>query len=65
VFANIQNLMPAESYEYITQGAHLELLLQNAGLVFGGTTVIVMMSLVLACINIMRFEPLKIFNKQY
>ena len=44
---------------------NVNFLLQNAGLVFGGTTAVVMLSLVLACVNIVRFEPLKIFNKQY
>jgi hypothetical protein len=39
--------------------------MQNVGLVFGGTTAVVMLSLVLACVGIVRFQPLKIFSKQY
>jgi len=65
VFAGIQNLVSPEMFESLTHGANLELLLKNIGIVFGGTTVVVMLSLILACINIIRFEPLKIFNKQY
>jgi ABC-type antimicrobial peptide transport system permease subunit len=65
VFEGIRELVAPEMFEQLMSGANLELFLQNAGLVFGGTTAVVMLSLILACINIVRFEPLKIFNKQY
>jgi len=64
-FAGIQDLVAPEMFEQLTNGGNFGLILQNAGLVFGGTTAVVMLSLILACINIVRFEPLKIFNKQY
>ena len=65
VFAGISELVSPEFFGKLTQGSNIAMLLQNTGLVFGGTTAVVMLSLVLACINIVRFEPLKIFNKRY
>jgi hypothetical protein len=65
VFADIRDLISAESFENLIQGRNFGLLMQNAGIVFGGTTTVVILSLVLVCVNIIRFEPLKIFNKQY
>jgi ABC-type antimicrobial peptide transport system permease subunit len=65
VFEGIQDLVAPEMFRHLTQGANIELLLQNVGLVFAGTTAVVMLSLILACVNIVRLEPLKIFNKQY
>jgi hypothetical protein len=65
VFDGIRSLVSPEMFDHLTRGASLELFMQNLLYVFGGTTVIVMISLLLACINIIRFEPLKIFNKQY
>jgi len=44
---------------------NLVLMFQNTMIVFGVTIGVVILSLMLACINIVRFEPLKIFNKQY
>lgn len=40
-------------------------LFRNILAIFTGMTGVVMLSLILACVNIIRFEPLKIFNKQY
>ena len=54
-----------EVAEKLAQGADLGLMLQNIGIVFAGATGVVALSLILACVNIVRFEPLKIFNKQY
>jgi ABC-type antimicrobial peptide transport system permease subunit len=65
VFEGMQSLISTEMFETLTSGANFELLLQNIVFVFGGMTVIVVLSLTLACINIIRFEPMKIFNKQY
>lgn len=65
VFTNMQDLMSVESFENLTQGFNISLIFQNIGIIFGGTTAVVMLSLILACINIIRFEPLKIFNRQY
>jgi hypothetical protein len=65
VFESIKEFVSVEFFESLTHGLKFELLLQNIGLVFVGTTAVVILSLVLACINIIRFEPLKIFNKQY
>jgi len=65
VFEGMRDLVSPEIFEQLTDGGNLKMILQNAGLVFSGTTAVVMVSLVLACINIVRFEPLKIFNKQY
>jgi len=65
MFKNMRDLMSPESFTNLTQSKNLELILQNAGLVFSGITAIVVFALVIACIYIIRFEPLKIFNKQY
>jgi ABC-type antimicrobial peptide transport system permease subunit len=65
IFRDIQDLVSPEIFKQLTRSANLELILQNTGLVFGGTAVVVILSLILACINIIRFEPLKIFNKRY
>ena len=65
VFEGIKEFVSVEFFESLTQGINLDLLLKNIGIIFAGTTLVVMLSLVLACINIIRFEPLKIFNKQY
>ena len=65
IFKNMQDLVLAETFDTLTTGANLELVLQNTSIVFGWTTVIVILTLILTCINIIRFEPLKIFNKQY
>ena len=64
IFIGMKDLVSAETFENLTRVSTLEIW-QNIGLVFGGTTAVVMLSLILACINIVRFEPLKIFNKQY
>jgi len=64
-FEGIKELVSPEFFENLTQGINWDVLLQNIGLVFGGTTAVVMLSLILACVNIIRFEPLKIFNKRY
>ena len=65
VFAGISELVSPDFFERLTQGKSVMMFMPNAGIVFGGTTAVVMLSLVMACINIVRFEPLKIFNKQY
>lgn len=65
VFENMQSMVSTEIFNTLTRNANIELLLQNAGFVFGGMTVIMVLSLTVACINIIRFEPMKIFNKQY
>ena len=65
VFVGIKEFVSPEFFESLTKGVNITMVLQNIGLVFDGTTAVVMLSLVLACINIVRFEPLKIFNKRY
>ena len=65
VYEGMRELVSAESFEKLAQGADLGTLLQNIGIVFAGATGVVALSLVLACVNIIRFEPLKIFNRQY
>jgi putative ABC transport system permease protein len=65
VLEGIHEFVSPEMFEQLTHSANIELILQNIAWVFGGTTAVVMLSLILACINIVRFEPLKIFNKRY
>ena len=65
VFEDMRAFISDESFETLTRGGNFALILQNIGFVFGGTTVVVVLSLIFTCVNIVRFEPLKIFNKQY
>ena len=65
VFIGMREFISVDMFENLTKAANPELLLNNIIFVFGGTTAIVMFSLILACVNIIRFEPLKIFGKQY
>jgi hypothetical protein len=58
-------MVSPEMFEQLTGGGNLALFLQNIAWVFGGATVVVVFTMILACINIVRFEPLKIFNKRY
>ena len=41
------------------------LILQNVGITFGGVTAVALLTLVFAAVYIVRFEPLKIFNKRH
>ena len=65
VFSSIHNMLTPGILESIASATGLSMIFQNIGIVFGGMTVTVILSLVLTCINILRFQPLKIFNKQY
>ena len=65
VFEGLREMVSPEMFEQLTSVANVSLILQNVGWVFAGATAIVALSLMIACVNIMRFEPLKIFNKQY
>ena len=65
VFSSIHNMLTPGILESIASATGLSMIFQNIGIVYGGMTVTVILSLVLTCINILRFQPLKIFNKQY
>ncbi len=65
VFESMSSMVSPDVYKNLTKGTNIELLLQNILIVFGGMTVTVIFSLVLTSVNILRFEPLKIFNRQY
>lgn len=65
VFDGVYNMLSPEILESLTKAAGLNLLFQNVSTVFSGMTVTIILSLVMICINIVRFQPLKIFNKQY
>ncbi len=64
-FAGLHTMLTADVLQELTETTGLSLFLRNTGIVFGGMTFTVILSLVLVCINIVRFQPLKIFNKQY
>ncbi len=65
IFEGIHTLLSPELFDEFSDMAGFPLLVRNAVIVFGGMTVTVLLSLLLICINIVRFQPLKIFNKQY
>ncbi len=65
IFDGIQSMVSAEVYERIMGSFGLRDIMMHFGTVFGGATVIVLLSSLLSCINILRFEPLKIFNKRF
>ncbi|MBR3997455.1 MAG: hypothetical protein IKI93_03830, partial [Clostridia bacterium] len=61
----IENMVSPEVYERIVAGFDIADIMQNFAIVFGGSTFIVLLSSLLSCVNILRFEPLKIFNKRF
>ncbi len=65
VFEGIHSMLSPEMSELFTSMTGLNRFLQTIGIVFGGTTVTIILSLVLTCINIVRFQPLTIFNKRF
>jgi ABC-type transport system, involved in lipoprotein release, permease component len=65
VFESIKDLVSADIFNSLTAIGNFDIILQNIATVFIGTTAVVMLSLIFAYINIVRFEPLKIFGKQY
>ena len=65
IFNGIQSMVSSDVYERIMGGFNFASGAANFCIVFGGSTVIVLLSSLLSCINIMRFEPLKIFNKRF
>ncbi len=58
-------MLSSEMLNELTSMVRTDLFLRNAGIVFGGMTVTVLLSLILVCVNIVKFQPLRIFNKQY
>ncbi len=64
-FEQIKSLVSPEMYGRITSESVLTLLLRSAGIVFAGTTAAVIISLLFTAVSIMRFSPLKIYNKRY
>lgn len=65
VFANVHNMLSPEMLRSLTNAVGSNILFQNISTVFAGMTITIILSLVVICINIVRFQPLKIFNKQY
>ena len=64
-FDGLRSFVSPEMFANLTGGANLNYLMRNIALVLGGTTGIVALSLIFACVNVVRYEPLKIFNKRY
>lgn len=52
-------------YAWLTQTLTAGTVIQASVYVFSGTTFIILVSLILACISIVRFQPLKVFSQQY
>jgi len=65
VFAGVHNMLSSEMLQALTDTFGSSMMLKNVSTVFVGMTITVILSLVVICINIVRFQPLKIFNKQY
>jgi len=65
IFNGIENMVSPEVYERIVGGFDIADIMLNFVIVFGGSTFIVLLSSLLSCVNILRFEPLKIFNKRF
>ena len=65
IFENTQDFISEQVYNTLANGVDFDLLLRNVGFVFGGMFVVIILSLIIACINITKFQPLKIFNKQH
>jgi len=60
---DMRQFMSAENFAAITQESNV--LTSSIGYVLIGSLIVVTISSVIACINTVRFEPLKIFNKRY
>ena len=65
VYSDIAKLVSAELVHVLTKNINVILYLRNTGLILCGTMILVIMSLLITCINIIRFKPLHIYNKQY
>lgn len=65
VFASVHNMLSSEMLQALTDTFGSNIMLKNVSAVFVGMTITIILSLVMICINIVRFQPLKIFNKQY
>lgn len=65
VFASVHNMLSPEMLKALTDAFGSSIMLNNVITVFVGMTITIILSLVITCINIVRFQPLKIFNKQY
>ena len=61
---NIQGVFSIENIDGFFESLRF-LAVQNIVSIFINTSVVAAISVVLACIGILRFEPLKIFNKRY
>jgi|LSQX01.2.fsa_nt_gb ABC-type antimicrobial peptide transport system permease subunit len=61
----MRKFVSTEMYETLTSSSNISLLFKNIGIVYGGMTAAAALSLILTCVNIIKFEPMKIFNKQY
>ena len=64
IFNNIQPMVSNDIYTNIV-GSPFSNVMYNFCVVLGGASSLVVLSLLLFCIYIMKFEPIKIFNKQY
>ncbi|NLE13423.1 MAG: ABC transporter permease [Clostridiales bacterium] len=65
IFNGIQSIVSPDIYKRISGGFGFIGTMMNFGIVFGGASVIVLLSTFLSCIHILKFEPLKIFNKRF
>lgn len=65
IFEGMQTMVSSDVYERITGSFVWDDYIKNFMIVFGGSTAIVLISSIISCVNIMRFEPLKIFNKRF
>lgn len=65
IFKGMQTMVSPDVYERITGSFGWGDYIKNFMIVFGGSTAIVLISSIMSCINILRFEPLKIFNKRF
>ena len=65
VTGEMSALVSPEMLANLTSVTNIGFVLENVGIVFIGTTAVVILSLVMTIVNIVRFEPLKIFSKQY
>ena len=65
IFKGMQTMVSPDIYERIAGNFAWGDYIKNFMIVFGGSTAIVLISSVMSCINILRFEPLKIFNKRF
>ena len=64
-FEQIKSMVSPDMFGKISSVSRFALIMQDAGTVFAGMTITVIVSNIITAVGILRFSPLKIYNKRY